>query len=1101
MLLAGAAGLWPMSREAQAQTASTAATSYREAGGRSWIYITWNSDQPEFLQRAVVALYRKESSPEAAGNYELVSVVSRAPDAAVIRAALQRAKHLGQDLVAVDSLVQSSFAELAPSAAMPLEEKIRVILISAQTRAETDRTLQFLARSQPAIAAAAGQAYIAEVTTGGPVTFELRVCDHTPKDPATECTTVMGRVTVIGGTATPLPPPGNPVDVSWKGMRGDLNVRLIWETPDALRAESLLQAGFHVYRVTPAFYASHFGTRSPLPDELAFLSQADPASVNRVTRQPVYPEVQLNGAQVLTYQSRRAASDGHDDAPGADPLPFFAVDDNHRFEPGGRPFRDGDQFYYYVVARDLLGREGLASTNTLITLCRRRAPEIPREVKLEVFSNYDPPTGASNQYFKLRWVRNPTNQSSVPTDAYRLYRWDSPQEVVKPRIPPMPHIKEIPADDLHQSLYEALDDTPTRPRLPDADQITYWYTLRAVRRAPCGDELLSGHSPPVPGVLRNWTGPGRPSGDIALFCARPQVQFVSAANQTLDNPHPRTQELELICDRPPADHLTAWVEYYLAALDLPDPAGLGLSGDRLLGRVWFSSGEPKTTFLAQIPRSGVKIVRVRCRVGSWQGEVSDVADGRIAAPGDWPKVRMNFATLPVTGQLTSLGGCQRHTTRNPETGRLEPVGLTLHYADTGREHRIYASIDDGPLDLVAHGTNFPSAAEFFPFTGFPANGSRICFYGQNLDSQGLKGPMLAMGCIQVLGSQPMPIPALSKPQGALAPGGAQAVALLKWFYPPHAAERFRVLVGVENPALLPSRISARLYSTASTAVETVGGRDFRVYETGRVGANFGTPEDPNFTVAIEVQPGQHYAFRVQAVSAVGELSGQSDPAEFEWSLAPAPGAPTISWPARTPPVPAESVASARAAARRMAKDAGPSIADWLQPEAWTDASARLHVGVCIGETPIAATAVLGFDPNSGAPYLAGSVMPEDLLGLLRAEGPTLRRPVLPCVLYRHQIANTAFPEVGGDVVQVSPLVQAIARRVTAASGSVRTEFLDPFIDLRAVDTPAGPVLRVYLKDTQPAVQEASYRYVLVKFTNFGEVDSATHTPTVTIPIP
>ncbi len=1099
-ILLGAVG-WlcaPAFSALEAQVATTAATSVRNPDGRCWAYLTWASDQPEFLQRAVIAVYRKDGPPESSGDYRLVSLVNRTVDPAVIRAGLRRAEQLGENLDMVNDLVQSAFGNLVPAPALPLEDKLRLVFTAAQGIPEMGQTLQFLVRSQPAIAVAAGQAFVAEVPSGSPSTFELRVCDRIPTNPGTECTTVMGRVTVVGGVGAPLPAPGIPTDVSWRGPRGDLNVRLLWATPDALRAESLLQAGFQIYRVTPAAQAAHFAVRVPAPGELSRLSQTEPAAVIRVSRQPAFPEQTFNEAEVAGFRARRETGDVSADLPGESPIPYNAVDDNLRYDPGGQPFRDGEQFYYYVVARDLLGREGVASPAALITICGRLAPIPPREVAVEVASSFNPADGKADQFFKIRWSRNPTNSAAVPTDSYLLYRWNSPEEVTTPPPgAPNPPLKEIPAGDRSTLVYEADEDSPSRPMLPLADQKTYWYTVRAVRSAPCGDRLLSGHSPPVPGVLRGWNGPARASGEISTFCLQPQVEFVSWANVS-SAPSPFSlQELELICQRTPGDRTTVWVEYYLAALDQPDPAGVGLEGDRYLGRVWFRTGETVSTLRARIPRSDAVRWRVRCRVGAAHGAVSPVADGVIGPIANaWSRSQATFRSLPVRGERTALGDCGPHATVDPETGRIQPIGIAVHYAGTMREHRIYAAIDNGPLSLVARGTNNPPVTVQEWFTGFPGNSAEICFYLQNYDSQGLAGPMTLLACVRAQGQQQLPIPMPAPPQGATAPDGRSTVATLKWFCPPFAVERFRVLIGTADPSLLPSQISSSLYSARGVRLEIVDGKTYRIYETGRVGGDFSRPGDTTFTAVVEVNPAVEYTFLVQAVSAPDDrgrtqMGGFSQPVQFQWSPAPFAGDAPVVWPARGLLALAPLVGGGGVVGVRP-----PPPERLFNPQSWTDAdSGRFHLGVQIGEV----RGEIRRDPQSGAPTLEGVVDPQDLLGAAADDDPLLRPAIFPGVLYRYQVPNDAFPRVSGDVIQVSPLMRAIAHRTVIIDSLDRTAFLDPFVDLRAV--PAGPasIVRFYLKDTQPAVQEATYRYVLVHFTEQGEVDNVTHSDAITIP--
>jgi hypothetical protein len=95
--------------------------------------------------------------------------------------------------------------------------------------------------------------------------------------------------------------------------------------------------------------------------------------------------------------------------------------------------------------------------------------------------------------------------------------------------------------------------------------------------------------------------------------------------------------------------------------------------------------------------------------------------------------------------------------------------------------------------------------------------------------------------------------------------------------------------------------------------------------------------------------------------------------------------------------------------------------------------------------------------------------------------------LLPCVLYRAQVANDRFPNVSGDVVQCSPLIRSIAWVSSLINArDAYAELVDPLFRWIGPDYPTVPTLDLYLVDTQPVVQGARYRYWLVRFSDLGE---------------
>jgi hypothetical protein len=85
--------------------------------------------------------------------------------------------------------------------------------------------------------------------------------------------------------------------------------------------------------------------------------------------------------------------------------------------------------------------------------------------------------------------------------------------------------------------------------------------------------------------------------------------------------------------------------------------------------------------------------------------------------------------------------------------------------------------------------------------------------------------------------------------------------------------------------------------------------------------------------------------------------------------------------------------------------------------------------------------------------------------------------------------NAAFPRVSGDLVQVSPLIDRIPWKQEPPDRSFKIIYIpDRLFAIR--DEQANGVFRgtIYLRDQQPVVRGARYRYFLVRFLPNGEVD-------------
>lgn len=266
------------------------------------------------------------------------------------------------------------------------------------------------------------------------------------------------------------------------------------------------------------------------------------------------------------------------------------------------------------------------------------------------------------------------------------------------------------------------------------------------------------------------------------------------------------------------------------------------------------------------------------------------------------------------------------------------------------------------------------------------------------------------------------------------------------------------------------------------------------FYTGRVGGDLG--EGPQFHVVTPVERNITYTVWIRAIGLTGGASAPSKSWDFIWrtpKAPPAPGAePAVDWPAR--PLPEAYTGSSFSPAITVNQQTFWNYDFYPNTPAPTFIWPKAPPPQILPGDPAPVTlyqrgvriAVIGVDLNSfppsnpwssshfhgnsdwgytvnprrydpAAPGIRPSVTVQPLLqndGVLRgrsdpnqhlarkhgASGET----ILPAVLYRRQVPSPDFPDVTGDVIQVSPLVRRIAvSRTSSGSFLVR----DPFIGI------------------------------------------------------
>jgi hypothetical protein len=478
----------------------TVGTTIQDSGGNNWSYVLIGSAEPNVVRGKHFAIYGKPGFPTNTSPFTLRGTIFQQSDLTAINNLLTESTSLNEDLAALGETLDVFLHKVPGIGSQSLAQKVATAFqVSAGDPATAD-TFWLVSQVHPGLKLCAGLAFAEKITAT--TTYEIREVN-----PATGGSgDVLGRVTVTAGAPVVLSAPGYPFQVTTNAPSDHLRIRLRWGTPDALRRLSLLQYGFNVWRIpTAAAIASGYNLTPPTPVQLN-----NDGNFLRVNPAPV----------MATQDYAPFSGPGGPDDP-TDRTTYFFSDNNGRLS-GGQPFIDGTNFYYFITARDILGRDGLASPGGLATACRRIPPQAPTNLKvLNTVQVLPLGTGTTNQERLLvNWQQN-TNSSDAVTE-YWVYRWLNPAMVLTNDFAPLSNRIAVVSQLAGTNLSSMLDDNANSPASPGPSN--YWFTVRAVSQAACGP-LLSPHSPPASGVLRQREAPPATSGELVGSCGTPVVTF------------------------------------------------------------------------------------------------------------------------------------------------------------------------------------------------------------------------------------------------------------------------------------------------------------------------------------------------------------------------------------------------------------------------------------------------------------------------------------------------------------------------------------------------------------------------------------------------
>jgi hypothetical protein len=999
-------------------------------------YIVWQATDETLLNNRTLALFRKDGAADSVNPFSLAGVVTLQTDPSSLTLLIEDAEPLGEDPIVLASLLDQMFGEVVPADTITLPNKLSAVIRGALEDDTLFDNLVFIAKDHPAVAMAIGRAFTTQIPAGKS-TFEVREYDRS----SGRAEQVLGRVTVETGNPVQLPAPTNLTEVEDDTPRGHLNTRLRWDTPDSLLRLSLLRFGYNIYRI-PAFDAISFGydVTPPTP------AQLDNGLFTQVNGVPVLPN--------------------EDDT---DPDSWFFVDDNDAFEDGGSAFTNGASYYYFVTARDLLGRDGLVSDGVLVTICDRMPPPIPRQVNVRPTYSYD--SGSKERGFEITWRQNTdTNQNVTGYYVYRARSITNLQanatnltyNLISSLIPHVPG----------QTLGSHTDTNIT----PADIGSTFWYMVRALDDSACGGNI-SGQSAPAFGAVHDFASAPAPTGVVVeILRENPHVLFVSDDEIVSADPNEH-DFVRLICRLTNTPSAIAWVEFaYNPGYDTNSATATQIGPRR-----YYAINQTQISTDVPYPLGATFF----CRVGTENGAVSEYIwhYAERVNKGTYRRIifeaRYNFQLHTVNPDDPTVVVIPDDDPESPDNWQWPTFRFTL--PEGVDEYRVYRRVDGGDADLIEQGLSTTNEVDEIVTEDQSAGiayGATLCYYLQYFDKNGNPGPFTLIDCFEVQGEVPNPLMMNLDADGTTAAPQMD----VEWFCSPEGVERFLVWIAVDDenadPVTVDYCTDTGVTSNYPVVLDdgTTNIMDFTVFQTGRVGANFGGVSNPVFSVTANIELGRTYTVFVQAVGTGNALSDDSDTLQFAWHT-PTEDTPEVPWPVRELSTVQSSSYHPKFGARYLT--AASSI-DLAQDKI------GIRIGECYGRiTGKPSTPTIIYELGDPMTYIYTNTHG-------KADGDTL----FPFVMYRTQVTNSTFRHVSGDVYQVSPLMENIAYIDNTAATNVVV--FDPYIQFYREDG-SEEIVQLYMLDTQPAVRGATYEYFIMRFDENHEIERIIPAGSVTVP--
>ncbi|NCD32208.1 MAG: hypothetical protein EOL87_02200 [Spartobacteria bacterium] len=1013
----------------------TAATTLRTAEGTNYAYILVQPTSPQLLLDRQYSVYSRSGIPGDGGAFAFRGLMQMATDGNTVEAMLPIAQTLGEDLTSLESDMNNLFQDFVPADTIVLSTKLAAIVRAATADANLMSALQLMAYRHPAIAMAMGIGYACTLADGDNV---IEVRNESQND------AVIAELQLNPVKLYALPAPDGVRQLRDDAPQGNLIIKLRWDHPESLRRVSMLSSGFNVYRIDADYAESQgYDSTPPSRSQLAALVNAG-EHAKKVNSFPVLvPDAQIQ-----------------------DPNAYFYVDDNGA-NKDGTPFAGNETFYYFVTASDILGRDGYVSQGAYGVACETYPPMPPQSVRVsEVRVNTD--DGLSKQGLRVAWHQNKRRRGQV-TDGYYVYRWQYLTNMTaQSHHPAVNRISDFIPQDWDEDRLYYTDETLTSNDVG----ITWWYTVRSVSTNLCGTNY-SHNSAPSYGVLPNYTPPAAPTGTVYVLCGTPYVDGISSEQKTNQ---PQTQlifNVEQVRLPSEINQISLWYK-----ADGNDPYG-PLPEDAIsCGSAYFAEGESNITIV--VPYAGHKSeVSAYCRCytpdgRSAIGHVSHI--GPETEVGD--EITFDFQVRMEYQEVEAGGDCTHIPPEGYVPGYI-PVQSNIIYRtdDDALSWQIYRSVDGGTKSLIAQGTYEDDSAILALWAdavqNLPNSGT-VCYYGRHISADGIPSEYRLLICLEAPGRYDLPVPQLAKVVPATTEGGIAPERLkVNWFCPQAGVRYFDVWLGVHDQTDVPESISSSLstnlepadtYMNVKVEQETGQVTNYRYkmgrYRSGRLGEGSWSSDLPEYLVSItNVDVASRHVFFIRAVGA-NERQGENSNTEiFTYEPPEEVEQPHVPWPART--MFGQAAMFDNVYAKYL-----PAAA--YEPDLGSD-----YPGIWLGRMLADQNDMVRFDVKAKKTVIIGNHDPNDFVF-----HDASQQPITPFILYRYQLTNSVFPQVSGDVVQVSPLVEDVPYGKSAGD----TIIYDPLIVIVAPTATHGWVPRLYdmfYIDTQPVLRGAKYRYIMV----------------------
>jgi len=1000
--------------------------------------------------------------------------------------------------------------------AIEVAGKLLFIMQSAATDSETLSRLFFLGRAHPGVMMALGHGFSIPVAAGVH-TFEVREVDSADND-----LRVVGRVTldtanpvIPAAPAAPFPVPHTvkPADYHTVSPKDHLNVRLRWGIPPGLRGQMPHTFGFDMFRVKKDDAETLGWHVSPPPraDLLAAVAASVPTDLDpdfaRANTLPILVGDLLTPAEASNPDDTERI-DFSDDG-------VWHLDSNG--DPVRRPYQDGEAFYFFVAARNICGIPGEISPGALVVMCDTLPPKPPSiESVTSQFTAPATPAGwkgqGGTQHLQVKLRQLPQEPASGAATRYYIYRWSRSQEyldnVGNPLIGRIGHVDHEPG----QTFATFDDNGAGAPTLATHADRSVWYTVRAAGVSACPDEILSGHSAPLPGFLRDFKAPDTASGDFVI-CRQLPTAIYQGSQATDPGQYDLPKDyvgVTIRAERSSPVIVAADIEVFLnnskqEPIIIHSKRHSYRKSDQLLVNLPYRQ-----------PDNEANIMVIRVSGVTAHGQVSAAAVASEVNLKNDPYLVHSFRleARQDCGPVSSAPGPRPVHEAYDVAGNLNPIIGSISF-DPGqgvREWRVYRRVgSDGELSLIAknEGDSLASPAPWVDDALPAANGSRVCYFVQVLDQNANPSPLFPIGCTTLLNPD-LPTPMLA-PAKITGENGDRMTVALEWFCDPVGVDRFEILVAREGGGIPdPEGLSGLLASEALAGISAdFPDLEFHRFQTTRVGGILGN--GPGFVAEIDLPADATHFFAVRACGP-GEpdarASGSaSNVASARWVIPPAVNQPIIPWPAR--PLPGRY--DHRLPIGQYTTAEGP-LWPLVLP---TDFGVATTFLVGVTKHPLQ-TNTLGTFASLQSPE-----PPENHLFHLRESrgSATPLTELMPFMLFRYQLPSDRFPDARANIVQCTPLIDRMSwRQAGDKDGKDFYEIRDPwfrFLDGRFSSVPIPvsgiwnsqrqpdlgipanltnppPYLEdftgmILLCDLLPVTVGARYRHLLVQFDARGEI--------------